>query len=99
MISCLEWVPKGAADPAPKRYEMSAAELEMLQHQAELEEKLRKGEDSDDEKSVDAKNKSIEKVENNLPADLRMDEYSSDEDETNVGKLLLGKVCFFITNC
>lgn len=91
MISCLEWVPKGAADPAPKRYEMSAAELEMLQHQAELEEKLRKGEDSDDEKSVDAKNKSIEKVENNLPADLRMDEYSSDEDETNVGKLLLGK--------
>ena len=102
MISCLEWVPKGAADPTPKRYEMSQAELEMLQHQAELEEKLKQGQeiDSDDEDDATDVPKSKSKTElpkvkaSDLPADLRMDEYSSDEDDeggAHVGNLLLGK--------
>lgn len=37
MISCVAWVPKGVADPSPKRYEMSAAEMELLEKQAEME--------------------------------------------------------------
>lgn len=96
MISCIEWIPKGVADPTPKRYEMSAKELEMLQHQAEFEAKLKEGgEDVDEMEDAGAetgsgKNKS-NKSENDLPADLRMDEYSSDEDEAKVGNLLIGK--------
>ena len=96
MISCLEWIPKGAADPNPKRYEMSKAELAMLQHQADLESKLKEGqelvEDDIDNMNTEKEAENLDS-QNNLPADLRMDEYSSDEDdEANVGKLLLGQV-------
>jgi AAA ATPase containing von Willebrand factor type A (vWA) domain len=31
MISCIEWIPKGVADPNPKRYELSKAERELLE--------------------------------------------------------------------
>ena len=34
MISCIEWVPKGVADPNPKRYELSKAERELLEQGA-----------------------------------------------------------------
>jgi hypothetical protein len=81
MISSLAWVPRGVADPNPKRYEISSTErelLEMMEKQggdmAELESKLMA--------KLDKKEKIVlPKVENTLPADLRMDEYSSDEED------------------
>lgn len=105
MISCLEWVPKGAADPKPKRYEMSQVELEMLKHQAELEAKLNNGDDISDHDNDDDDDDSADHDEvkngpkqqphvkkNDLPDDLRMDEYSSDEDDKDVlQKILTGK--------
>ena len=30
MISALEWIPAGVADPNPKKYEFSAAEMELI---------------------------------------------------------------------
>ena len=38
MISCVEWVPEGAADPNPKRFELSKAEMEMLEEQVNMAE-------------------------------------------------------------
>jgi hypothetical protein len=94
MISSIAWVPKGVADPDPKRYEVSNAERELL---ALLEE--------NDPNELEAKllakiqkaQKPAAKVKqhDDLPEDLRMDEYSSDEDEEAdmmaIGKLVLGK--------
>lgn len=118
MISCIEWVPKGVADPSPKRYELSAAEAEILQQQAELEvaeERLDKTtveedgtgnekaeEDQQQQDGQAAKNASsiaskLPKIDpSSLPSDLRMDEYSDDEDADAVrgsalGQLLVGK--------
>lgn len=89
MISSIAWVPAGVADPAPKRYEMSSTEQElvqMLQDKGSLTDKPKKG--SMAVKMPDAP----PVVENNLPADLRMDEYSSDEDEgVALGNLLADK--------
>ena len=31
MISAIEWVPAGVADPTPKKYEFSQAELDLIQ--------------------------------------------------------------------
>lgn len=93
MISCIEWVPKGAADPSPKRYEMSPAELAMLQEQAELEANLKEeGDNTDDDSNCGSEKGGFKKIDpSSLPADLRMDEYSSDEDEAQIGNLLIGK--------
>lgn len=114
MISAVEWVPAGVADPSPKKYEFSPAELELIQlmeehnmqdlHevQAHLEKEQKEKEENDEEEraAVNKKNKKEKKknkpvVENTLPADLRMDEYSSDEDDNEafvgkaVGRLLV----------
>uniref|UniRef100_A0A7S2R138 Anaphase-promoting complex subunit 4 WD40 domain-containing protein n=1 Tax=Eucampia antarctica TaxID=49252 RepID=A0A7S2R138_9STRA len=43
MISCIEWMPRGAADPNPKRYELSGTEREMMEKQAEMEKALESG--------------------------------------------------------
>ena len=51
MISCVAWVPQGVADPHPKAYELSAAEKELLEQQADLEEAL----DNDAEQSEEEK--------------------------------------------
>ena len=100
MISSIVWVPKGIADPSPKKYELSAAEKEIVElmesqglvdDDAKLEEtatklQLRAGEkkkdavDDDDDKEATATTKTTS---HGLPADLRMDEYSSDEDEND----------------
>lgn len=81
MISSIAWVPRGVADPNPKRYEMSSTERELLELMekeggdiAELESSLMA--------KLDKKKKIVlPKIENTLPADLRMDEYSSDEED------------------
>ena len=107
MISAIEWVPQGAADPNPKRYELSKAEMEMLEAQADMDADLAEGgedDSSDDGSNADEANGAdgsskiqLEPVDmSTLPADLRMDEYSDDEDDEakaggRVGNLLIGK--------
>ena len=36
-ISCVEWIPKGVADPNPKRYELSQREQELIDSYQEIE--------------------------------------------------------------
>ncbi len=103
MISALGWVPRGAADPRPKRYEISPAELKMLQLRAEMEDGASSsaaagggGMDVEEKKGSKGKKEKVDV--SDLPADLRMDEYSSDEEdgedgisEANIGHLLVGR--------
>jgi hypothetical protein len=105
MISSIEWVPQGVADPNPKKYELSATEQElvkMMEKQSMNEEDQEEEEEEEEEEEVvappkkDTKEKKEETFKDHgLPADLRMDEYSSDEDEndavrgTALGNLLV----------
>mmetsp|Transcript_15399 Transcript_15399/g.34398 ORF Transcript_15399/g.34398 Transcript_15399/m.34398 type:complete len:636 (-) Transcript_15399:714-2621(-) len=106
MISAVEWVPMGAADPNPKRYELSKAEMEMLEEQAGMEADLEEEEDANDDDDSSASPDTNEASEttgvkleavdiSTLPADLRMDDYSEDEDdaqaEGRLGNILIGK--------
>ena len=88
MISCLAWIPKGAADPNPKRYELSAVERELLEKQGDLmEAEEAEGDEEEIRQEVMPKAKdqipttAITNVVNDLPAELRMDEYSDDDDD------------------
>lgn len=103
MIAAIEWVPAGVADENPKKYEMNAAEKEvirMLQEQeaaAAESDKQEATPKSSEEKaaSVASKlqttSKEQQEMMDNLPADLRMDEYSDDEDNGEaLGNLLVG---------
>lgn len=94
MISSIEWVPAGVADPNPKKYEFSQAELDLI----EMMEKHNMGEVPNEDAMNLGKKKTktkLPKIENNLPADLRMDEYSSDEEDNEaargaaIGRLLV----------
>ncbi|CAJ1929038.1 unnamed protein product [Cylindrotheca closterium] len=103
MISAIEWVPEGVADPNPKKYEFSAAELELIEmmekhsmeHPNEQTTTTPTPEPKKETKKTTKKKVELPKVEHDLPADLRMDEYSSDEDEndavqgTTIGRLLV----------
>jgi hypothetical protein len=111
MISAVEWVPAGVADPSPKKYEFSPAELELIElmeehnmqdlhevqaHLGKQQEKQDKEEESaEKKKKKEMLNREKKQVENTLPADLRMDEYSSDEEDneavrgTAIGRLLV----------
>jgi periodic tryptophan protein 1 len=100
MISCVEWVPKGVADPTPKKYELSPAERELIEQQANTEAALDEDDDDDDDDAYEepATSKVILPTidPKSLPADLRMDEYSDDEDNdakggAQLGKLLVGR--------
>ena len=51
MISCVEWVPEGAADPNPKRFELSKAEMEMLEEQVNMAEEAYKADDANTDAS------------------------------------------------
>lgn len=94
MISSIEWVPAGVADPSPKKYEFSQAELDLIKM---MENHTVGDGDIQPETSKPEKKKktTLPKIENNLPADLRMDEYSSDEEENEaargaaIGRLLV----------
>jgi hypothetical protein len=95
MISSIEWIPAGVADPNPKKYELSATEqelIQLMQEKGNLDEHLAEARDK-----ISSKAK-LPKIENILPPDLRMDEYSSDDDEEEdegkdgaaIGRLLVG---------
>lgn len=99
MISSIVWVPAGVADPNPKKYEFSTTELELIKMMEDQEIGAEDAESEEVEKEETPKIKQtsvkLPKIENNLPEDLRMDEYSSDEDEndavqgTTIGNLLV----------
>mmetsp|Transcript_25983 Transcript_25983/g.52136 ORF Transcript_25983/g.52136 Transcript_25983/m.52136 type:complete len:119 (+) Transcript_25983:54-410(+) len=106
MIAAIEWIPAGRANPTPSKYEYSRAEQEFLEkvQAGELGEEANENdeewEDVDEDDASEEQHK--EEVEipavdpESLPADLRMDDYSDDEDgEDKVGGLLVGKVRFF----
>ena len=110
MIAAIEWIPAGRANPNPSKYEYSRAEQEFLEkvQAGELGKEEEEEENDDDEEWEDVDdNEGVEETEEqqvevpavdpkSLPADLRMDDYSDDEDgEDKVGGLLVGKVRTF----
>jgi hypothetical protein len=112
MIAAIEWIPAGRANPNPSKYEYSRAEqefLEKVQAGGELatenddEDEDEEWEDVDDDDDDDDEQQEQEEVEvpkvdpESLPKDLRMDDYSDDDEdgEKNIGGLLVGKVRFF----
>eukprot|EP00546_Thalassionema_frauenfeldii_P010707 CAMPEP_0178921676 /NCGR_PEP_ID=MMETSP0786-20121207/15701_1 /TAXON_ID=186022 /ORGANISM="Thalassionema frauenfeldii, Strain CCMP 1798" /LENGTH=612 /DNA_ID=CAMNT_0020595897 /DNA_START=133 /DNA_END=1971 /DNA_ORIENTATION=- len=104
MISSIEWVPKGVADPTPKKYELSPAEMELLEKQAELEAALHNEEELHDKANHESKQAASNTISDKLPKidpstlppELRMDEYTDDEEDNKasrglaLGKLLVG---------
>jgi hypothetical protein len=99
MIAAIEWVPAGVADPNPKKYEFSAAEIDLIKMMEEQNldgETAEVEEDPTPSKPEKKTTTKLPKIENTLPADLRMDEYSSDEDENDavagahIGRLMVG---------
>ena len=108
MIAAIEWIPAGRANPTPSKYEYSRAEQEFLEkvQAGELGEEANENdeewEDVDDDASEEQQQEEVEVPAvdpESLPADLRMDDYSDDEDgEDKVGGLLVGKVRFFVFN-
>merc|ERR1740124_677585 len=100
MISCIEWVPKGIADPTPKKYEFGPTELELIERRDEfesalLEEEQNNNDDDDDNSDEDNNNNNSNKLPEidpkSLPPELRMDEYSDDEGDVSRG-MALGKI-------
>jgi len=109
MIAAIEWIPAGRANPTPSKYEYSRAEQEFLEkvQAGELGEEANENENEEwEDVDDDASEEQQEEVEvpavdpESLPADLRMDDYSDDEDgEDKVGGLLVGKVRFQLDVC
>lgn len=95
MISSLAWVPAGVADPSPKKYEMNATEKELIklmEEKGSIEEVEAQLMAQAQESTGKSKIK-LPPALNDLPADLRMDDYSSDEEEeaqVTLGNLLVG---------
>lgn len=103
MISSIRWVPKGKLNPNPLMYETSPTEMKILKEQEETkvedEEEMDVTTNNNDTEEIEEeteKQKNLNKLIQSLPADLRMDEYSSEEDDEddgmkNMGNLLLSK--------
>jgi len=96
MISSLAWVPAGCAASNPKKYELSRAEQElvqMMQEKGNLDEAF-----EEEATKIQAKSKiRLPKIDSStLPSDLRMDEYSSDDEDDEqkqgvaLGQILVG---------
>lgn len=94
MISCISWVPKGCANVHPKKFGMSRTEIEMLE-KLKSENILGSSEDvvdvsNKEEVGPDVSASNDQNVDTNkqrcdangLPIELRMDEYSSEEEAT-----------------
>src|SRR5210317_2226983 len=103
MIAAIEWIPAGRANPNPSKYEYSRAEQEFLEKvQAGGDELATENDDDDEWKDVDDDEEEQEEQEEeevevpkvdpeSLPKDLRMDDYSDDDEEDgekNIGGLL-----------
>lgn len=108
MISSIHWVPAGVSAPIPKKYELSTAErelIELMEQHGNIDgtTTMADATGTTNGNSKDKKNKKKKgtmKIStegradtSHLPDDLRMDDYSSDEDEEEqniaVGELLL----------
>jgi hypothetical protein len=103
MISSIAWVPAGVAAAVPRKYEMSAAERELVRLMEKQGGLRLSPDDADDSDDDDEKgNREVSKrkspkgakgtaasasgANNQLPADLRMDEYSSDDEDDDDGR-------------
>ena len=109
MIAAIEWIPAGRANPNPSKYEYSRAEQEFLEKVQAGELATENDDDDEDWEDVDddeeeqeeqGEEVEVPKVDpESLPKDLRMDDYSDDDEEDgekNIGGLLVGKVrCFY----
>jgi hypothetical protein len=115
MISSIEWVPAGIADPNPKKYELSTTEQQLIDMMDEngnfvstypIESNITDGNDqpnADSERNLRSRRNTnatnpttkirLPKIENQLPADLRMDEYDDDdEDNDEKGGVRIGRL-------
>jgi len=111
MISCIEWIPKNVANPNPKKYELSKAERDLLADDVEESNGTVDDDDDSDEEIDDSASPqkdgegltAAEIIASNkidpssLPAELRMDDYSDDEEDdgnvqskSGLGELLIG---------
>lgn len=111
MIAAIEWIPAGRANPNPSKYEYSRAEQEFLEKVQAGELTTENDDDDEDWEDVDddeeeqeeqGEEVEVPKVDpESLPKDLRMDDYSDDDEEDgekNIGGLLVGKVrCFLLS--
>jgi len=101
MISSIQWIPAGVAAPVPKKYELSRAErelVELMERQGNIDAAGLAA--KKDERTTASEMKGGQDPgtrSSGLPDDLRMDEYSSDEDNDGlaagmaVGRMLVGK--------
>ena len=125
MISSIEWIPRGVANPNPKKYSLSKAESEFLEQVAndfdmkvsvsddqqqihEIDQQSSQSEASDDDELIenlqnDHRQENIQKLlqalpavdPSTLPAELKMGEYSDDDEDLNehkIGQVLLGSI-------
>ena len=90
MITALSWVPKGVARARPARFELSTEEYTRIKALAAKEESdaveaaKEEANDDEDEEEGDEKEKDEEEEDvsiDDLPAELRMDEYDNEDDE------------------
>jgi hypothetical protein len=86
MISSITWIPKGVAASNPARYEMSAIERELVQlMDRQQQQSANSGQGADAPgltvPNVRSPQTPAAVLPSDLPAELRMDEYSDDEDE------------------
>ena len=110
MIAAIEWIPAGRANPNPSKYEYSRAEQEFLEKvqagggelaaENDDDEEWEDVDDDEEEQQEEEEEVEVPKVDpESLPKDLRMDDYSDDDEEDgekNIGGLLVGKVrCSF----
>jgi hypothetical protein len=87
MITALSWVPKGVARARPARFELSTEEYTRIKALAAKEEsdavEAAKEEADEDEEEEDEDEGDVEEDVSidDLPAELRMDEYDNEDDE------------------
>lgn len=92
MISSIVWVPAGVADPTPKKYEMSAQEMEIIRLLEEQQQSQQQTPDAKKMRGGMLVKATSTPLEHNLPADLRMDEYSDDDDDDDDGDAAVGRL-------
>lgn len=108
MLSCVEWIPRGVAQPMPKRFDFPKGEINYVccnnKDKINSENEL-KVDNFQRHKNINKECKNLEQIKGStnvfnhssnyiLPDDLRMDEYSSNDDnsnEANVVGLIAGQ--------